>query len=168
MKVVLLIVFTVIFTSVAPAQDITDKPRNVKPPELKEAYKEWSEKDVFWFIARDPRDGYLKLESDEERDRFIDEYWTRLEQDPEIAARNERVERVTYADEHFLDSKTDRGRVYILWGKPDKTVYGRMRVNGREESVPFEVWICDQRNFTFIDPDGAGDFRLIKDEEKVK
>jgi len=165
MRTILFIVLIAIFAAAARAQEIGDNSRNVKA-ELKKVYKEWSEKDVCWFSAIDPRDGYFKLQTDEERDKFIDEYWTRLEQDPEIASKNERVERVTYADEHFQGSRTDRGRVYILWGKPDKIVYGRMRVAGREESVRFEVWTCDGRNFTFIDPDETGNFRLIKDEER--
>jgi GWxTD domain-containing protein len=155
----------------ASAQDTGRKTRNVIP-EIKPVYKEWLEKDVCVIVTRDPRKDYLKLETDEEREKFIDDYWRRLEQDPEIAAKNERVERVTYADEHFtvgtLGSRTDRGRIYILWGGPDKTVHGRMRMAGRDESVRFEIWTCDTQTFTFIDPEGTGDFRLIREEEKMK
>lgn len=172
MRIIFLIILTLIFVPAAHAQETAVQPRNVKPPEIKQVYKEWSEKDVCWFIAGDPRDGYLKLQTDEEREKFIDEYWTSREKDPEYLSKNERIARTVYADEHFtvniLGSKTDRGRVYILWGKSDNTVYGRMRVSSREESVPFEIWTCDGRNFTFIDPDGTGDFRLIREEEKVK
>lgn len=167
-KITLLIIGCIVSTAIA--QDTGDQSRNVRP-EIKQVYKEWLNKDVSWIFTRDQREDYLKLETDDDRDKFIDEYWTRLEEDPGIAAKNERVERTTYADQHFtagaLGSRTDRGRIYILWGSPDKTVHGRMRIAGLEESVRFEMWTWPGQTFTFIDPDGTGNFRLIKDEVTV-
>jgi GWxTD domain-containing protein len=170
MKVLFFVILMVGFLTLpARAQDTADQPRNIKP-ELKQAYKEWSEKDISWLI--DGRERYLKLQTDEEREKFIDDYWTSVEANPGLDVKEGRVERITYADTNFtagvLGSKTDRGRIYLLWGGPDKTVHGRMRIAGRDESVRFEMWTCSGRDFVFIDPDETGDLRLIRDEEKVK
>lgn len=168
MKILILILALVIGVY---SQTDADKPRNVKP-ELKEAYKKWLDTDVCVFISRDPRDAYLKLQTDEERDKFVEDYWNKREAAPLNDFSNDRYERTAYADEHFTSaitgSKTDRGRVCILWGKPEKIERGQMRIAGREDEIPFEKWRCDGLEFIFIDPEKTGDLRLIKDEEKVR
>src|SRR5438067_1948523 len=79
-------------------QDPTDKPRNVKP-ELKKAYKDWLEKDVTYIITDEERKAFKKLETDEERERFIEEFWRRRDPDPdtdENEYREEYYERIAY------------------------------------------------------------------------
>ena len=63
-----------------PAQDPSEKPRNVKP-ELKKAYKDWLAKDVTYIITDDERKAFKKLETDDERERFIEEFWRRRDPD---------------------------------------------------------------------------------------
>src|SRR5216110_384262 len=107
-------------------QDPSDKPRNVKP-ELKKAYKDWLEKDVVYIITDEERKAFKKLQTDEERERFIEEFWRRRDPDPdtdENEFKEEYYERVAYANEHFASGipgwKSDRGRIYIMYGKPDE------------------------------------------------
>src|SRR5882672_1863611 len=107
-------------------QDPSEKPRNVKP-ELKKAYKDWLDKDVAYIITDEERKAFKKLETDDERERFIEEFWRRRDPDPdtdENEFREEYYERVAYANEHYASGipgwKTDRGRIYITWGKPDE------------------------------------------------
>src|SRR5438105_14880816 len=109
------------------AKDPSEKPRNVKP-ELKKAYKDWLEKDVTYIITDEERKAFKKLETDEERERFIEEFWRRRDPDPdtdENEYREEYYERIAYANEHFASGipgwKTDRGRIWIMYGKPDET-----------------------------------------------
>ena len=66
-------------------QDPSEKPRNVKP-ELKKAYKDWLEKDVTYIITDEERKAFKKLETDEERERFIEEFWRRRDPDPDHRA----------------------------------------------------------------------------------
>src|SRR5713101_6998377 len=84
-------------------QDPSEKPRNEKP-ELKKAYKDWLEKDVIYIITDDERKAFKKLQTDEERERFIEEFWRRRDPDPdtdENEFKEEYYERVAYANEHF-------------------------------------------------------------------
>src|SRR3989449_3473360 len=107
-------------------QDPSEKPRNVKP-ELNKAYKDWLEKDVAYIITDEERKALKKLQTDEERERFIEEFWRRRDPDPdtdENEFKEEYYERVAYANEHFASGipgwKTDRGRIWIMYGKPDE------------------------------------------------
>ena len=110
-----------------------EKPRNVKP-ELKKAYKDWLEKDVTYVITDEERKAFKKLATDDERERFIEEFWRRRDPDPdtdENEFKEEYYERIAYANEHFASGipgwKTDRGRIWIMYGKPDelKLIHGR-------------------------------------------
>ena len=64
------------------SQDPMDKPRNVKP-ELKKAYKDWLDKDVTYIITDEERKAFKKLATDDERERFIEEFWRRRDPDPD-------------------------------------------------------------------------------------
>ncbi|HKZ03175.1 MAG TPA: hypothetical protein VJ180_13100, partial [Pyrinomonadaceae bacterium] len=54
------------------SQDPSEKPRTVKP-ELKRAYKDWLEKDVAYIITDEERKAFKKLQTDDEREHFIEE-----------------------------------------------------------------------------------------------
>ena len=107
-------------------QDPTNRARNVKP-ELKKAYRDWLDKDVTYIITDEERKAFKKLATDDERERFIEEFWRRRDPDPdtdENEFKEEYYERIAYANEHFTSGipgwKTDRGRIYITYGKPDE------------------------------------------------
>src|SRR3954466_14876244 len=107
-------------------QDPMNKPRTEKP-EPKKAYKHWLEKAGPYIITDEERKAFKKLETDEERERFIEEFWRRRDPDPdtdENEYREEYYERIAYGNEHFASGipgwKTDRGRIYIVYGKPDE------------------------------------------------
>src|SRR2546422_11644372 len=107
-------------------QDPSEKPRNIKP-ELKKAYKDWVEKDVAYIITDEESKAFKKLQTDDERERFIEEFWRRRDPDPdtdENEFKEEYYERIAYANEHFASGipgwKTDRGRIWIMYGKPDE------------------------------------------------
>src|SRR5512138_1283923 len=63
-------------------QDPSIKPRNVKP-ELKKAYRDWLDKDVTYIITDEERKVFKKLATDDERERFIEEFWRRRDPDPD-------------------------------------------------------------------------------------
>src|SRR5207253_11365757 len=84
-------------------QDPSEKQRNVKP-ELKKAYKDWLDKDVAYIITDEERKAFKKLETDDERERFIEEFWRRRDPDPDTEEnefREEYYERIAYANEHY-------------------------------------------------------------------
>ena len=168
----------------AKGQDPMDKPRNVKP-ELKKAYKDWLEKDVTYVITDEERKAFKKLATDDERERFIEEFWRRRDPDPdtdENEFKEEYYERIAYANEHFASGipgwKTDRGRIWIMFGKPDERETHPMGGNydrpsyhggGSTSTYPFEIWfyrylagVGSGIEIEFVDPTGSGEYRIAR------
>ena len=166
------------------AQDPSQKPRNVKP-ELKKAYKDWLDKDVTYIITDEERKAFKKLATDDERERFIEEFWRRRDPDPdtdENEFKEEYYERIAYANEHFASGipgwKTDRGRIWIMYGKPDGTethpmggMYDRPSYEGggSTSTYPFETWfyrylagVGSGIEIEFVDPTGSGEYRIAR------
>jgi GWxTD domain-containing protein len=166
------------------SQDPMDKPRNVKP-ELKKAYKDWLEKDVTYVITDEERKAFKKLATDDERERFIEEFWRRRDPDPdtdENEFKEEYYERIAYANEHFSSGipgwKTDRGRIWIMYGKPDERETHPMggsyerpsyEGGGNTTTYPFEVWfyrylagVGSGVEIEFVDPTGSGEYRIAR------
>src|SRR5436309_506795 len=169
-------------------QDPSEKTRNVKP-ELNKAYKDWLEKDVAYIITDEERKAFKKLQTDDERERFIEEFWRRRDPDPdtdENEYREEYYERIAYANEHFASGipgwKTDRGRIYIMWGKPDETeshpsggAYNRESYEGggSTSTYPFERWfyrylagVGSGIEIEFVDPTGSGEYRIARNPDE--
>jgi GWxTD domain-containing protein len=169
-------------------QDPSEKPRNVKP-ELKKAYKDWLDKDVAYIITDEERKAFKKLETDDEREHFIEEFWRRRDPDPdtdENEYREEYYERIAYANEHFASGipgwKTDRGRIYIMYGKPDELethpsggTYNRESYEGggSTSTYPFERWfyryiagVGSGVEIEFVDPTGSGEYRIARNPDE--
>lgn len=169
-------------------QDPMSKPRNEKV-ELKKAYKEWLDKDVAYIITDEERKAFKKLETDDEREKFIEEFWRRRDPDPdtdENEYREEYYERIAYANEHYASGipgwKTDRGRIYIMWGKPDETEthpsggsYNRESYEGggSTSTYPFERWfyrylpgVGSGVEIEFVDPTGSGEYRIARNPDE--
>jgi GWxTD domain-containing protein len=186
-----LAVIVTFFISASPAvftqeqqQDPTSKPRNVKP-ELKKAYKDWLDKDVTYIITDEERKAFKKLATDDERERFIEEFWRRRDPDPdtdENEFKEEYYERIAYANEHFSSGipgwKSDRGRIWIMYGKPDEREthpmggsYDRPSYEGGGSTTtyPFETWfyryiagVGSGVEIEFVDPTGSGEYRIAR------
>ena len=67
------------------------------------------------------------LNTDEEREQFIEQFWLRRDPTPDTEEnefKEEHYRRIAYANEHFASGipgwKTDRGRIYITFGPPDE------------------------------------------------
>jgi GWxTD domain-containing protein len=170
------------------SQDPMDKARNVKP-ELKKAYKDWLEKDVTYVITDEERKAFKKLATDDERERFIEEFWRRRDPDPdtdENEFKEEYYERIAYANEHFASGipgwKSDRGRIWIMYGKPDEREthpsggsYDRPSYEGggNTTTYPFEIWfyrylagVGSGVEIEFVDPTGSGEYRIARSPDE--
>lgn len=171
-----------------PSQDPTTKARNVKP-ELKDAYKKWLSTDVDYIITKEEKRAFLALATDEERENFIENFWRRRDPNPDTEEneyREEYYERIAYANEHFTSGipgwKTDRGRIYIAWGKPDSIeshpsggAYDRPSYEGGGSTTtyPFEIWfyrhldnVGDGIEIEFVDPTGTGEYRIARNAQE--
>jgi GWxTD domain-containing protein len=166
------------------SQDPMEKPRNVKT-ELKKAYKDWLDKDVTYIITDDERKAFKKLATDDEREKFIEEFWRRRDPDPdtdENEFKEEYYERIAYANEHFASGipgwRSDRGRIWIMYGKPDEREthpsggsYDRPATEGGGQTTtyPFETWfyryipgVGSGVEIEFVDPTGTGEYRIAR------
>jgi GWxTD domain-containing protein len=157
--------------------------------ELKGAYKTWLNQDVLWIISDEEAKAFKTLSNDEERDAFIEQFWLRRNPNPdspENEFREEHYRRIAYANEHFAAGKpgwkTDRGHIYISFGKPDSIdshpsggSYQRPQDEGGGETstYPFETWhyrylegIGDNIDLEFVDTCQCGDYHFTIDRSE--
>src|SRR5580692_1279399 len=157
--------------------------------ELSKTYKKWLDEDVRWIITDEERAAFKQLSNDEERDNFIEAFWQRRDPTPDTEEneyKEEHYQRIAYSNEHFAAGipgwKTDRGRIYIIYGKPDEIeshpsggTYERpMEEGGGETSTyPFEDWryryiegIGQEVIIEFVDPCMCGEFHMTLDRSE--
>ncbi len=148
------------------AQQSRRVPRNsTAQTELKEVYSKWLTEDVTYIITPLEKLAFMRLTSDKQRERFIEEFWRR--RDPNSASsqnqfRAEYYARIAYVNQNFASGsvvgwRTDRGRIYITYGKPDEV----------QKSSSGEIWTYNRlpnlgrgAKFEFVDNSGTGDFHL--------
>lgn len=90
--------------------------------------KEWARGPVRYLITRDEERAFKKLDNDDARASFVERFWSRRDPTPDTWFNEYRQafwQRVTETNEKFLDSagpgwKTDRGKIYILYGPPER------------------------------------------------
>ena len=127
------------------------------------AYAKWLNEDVIYIIQQAERSAFLALTTDEERDKFIEQFWERRNATPGAPNKfkEEHYRRIAYANEHFASGvagwQTDRGHIYILYGPPDELEVHPRREDWLYHHVP---GVGDNAQVTFVDSTGHGDFRL--------
>ncbi len=157
--------------------------------ELGKTYKKWLDEDVRWIISDEERAAFKQLSNDEERDQFIEGFWQRRDPTPDTVEnefKEEHYARIAYANEHFAAGipgwKTDRGRMYIMYGKPDEIEshpsggqYERpMEEGGGSTSTfPFEQWryrylegVGQEVIIEFVDTCMCGDYHMTMDRSE--
>ena len=114
-------------------------------PKLAEQYKRWLDQDVVYIITDEERKGFLALTTDDQREKFIEDFWQ--VRNPKHGSdtnpyKEEHYARMEYANSHFgRDSNTpgwmtDMGRAYILFGAPTS----RHPFVGYGQIYPMELW----------------------------
>jgi GWxTD domain-containing protein len=154
--------------------------------ELDSPYRTWLNEDVVYIISPEERSAFLQLQTNEEREQFIEQFWLRRSGNPDLPDndfKEEHYRRIAYANEHFASGipgwKTDRGRIYIIWGKPDEIeshptggTYDRPmdEGGGSTTTYPWETWryrylegIQENVVVEFVDPSGTGEYHLTMD-----
>jgi GWxTD domain-containing protein len=157
--------------------------------EISKTYKKWLEEDVVYIITDEERAAFKQLSNDEERDNFIEAFWQRRDPTPDTEEneyKEEHYQRIAYANEHFAAGvpgwKTDRGRIYIVFGKPDEIeshpsggTYERpLEEGGGETSTfPFEDWryryiegIGQEVIIEFVDTCMCGEYHMTLDRSE--
>ena len=170
-----------------PQKNPEEQPRKIKQ-EPKKAYVEWiTDHDLI--LTQSEREAWKRLATDDEREQFILEFWRTRDPDPDTEEnefKEQFYERVAYANEHFSSGKagrlTDRGRIYIKFGKPDSIESHPMggpyerpsyEGGGSTTTYPFEKWfyryIPNVRSgveIEFVDPTGSGEYRIARNPDE--
>src|ERR1700733_6730240 len=120
----------------SPAKETVSKPMTEKQrkkqekklqKELETPYKKWLNEDVGYIISDEEKQAWKRLATDDERQQFIEQFWLRRDPTPDTEEnefKEEHYRRIAYANERFASGipgwKTDRGRIYIMYGPADE------------------------------------------------
>lgn len=171
-------------SGLAQVGDPLNKPRKTEEEKAR-IYDDWVSKDVKYIITEEEKKAFKALKTDEERENFIESFWRRRDPNPDTEEneyREEFYERIAYANENFTSGKpgwmTDRGKIYITWGKPDSVesrpmggAYDRpaWEGGGTTTTYPFEIWfyrylegVGSGIEIEFVDPTGTGEYRIAR------
>jgi GWxTD domain-containing protein len=145
--------------------------------------------EVYYISTPEQRKELKKLISPEDVDRFLEDFWKKLDptpDTPENELRNEYYMRYYHANANFREGstagwRTDRGRVFIIYGPPDEIdpEYTIQQGSITHRIRAFELWMYDRPAgrsrvsnsfcdldlscvaFIFADTDGTGRFTQI-------
>jgi GWxTD domain-containing protein len=142
--------------------------------------------DVVYIITEEERKTFKNLNTDEEREQFIEQFWLRRDPTPDTVEneyKEEHYRRIAYANERFASGiqgwRTDRGRIYITYGPPDEInshpsggTYERPAEEGggTTSTYPFETWryryiedIGTNIEIEFVDTTMSGEYHMTMD-----
>jgi len=141
---------------------------------LPEQYRLWLDEEVVYIITPKERDVFRKLETDRERDIFIEAFWKHRDPTPgtpQNEFKDEHYKRIKYANEYFGRGSsrpgwmTDQGRIYIILGPP-RTVEDFDTITG---VYPVKIWSYEGDpayglptgfNIIFFKKHGIGDYDI--------
>jgi GWxTD domain-containing protein len=149
------------------------KAASTKTSQVPEVYRHWLNEEVNYLITDAERDAFLQLQTNQDRDTFIANFWKIRNPDPTAPsneAKDEHYRRLAYANEQFgfrgADNgwRTDRGMVYITLGTPKQTA----RYLNTKYLRQMEIWFYQSPgpalpvyfSVIFFKPSPSEDFRL--------
>ena len=157
----------------APAAPAAQK--QVLQMSLATPYTKWLTEDVAYIITDRERAAFKSLTTDAEREHFIEQFW--LQRDPtpgtvENEFKEEHCRRIAYANQHYAADipgwKTDRGRIYIVYGPPDEI--DSHPYSNASTPHPYEQWryrfiegVGANVIIEFVDFTGTGAYRMTLD-----
>lgn len=168
----------------------TDKKVKKPKTESDRYFDKWLNEEVTYIITSEERAVFKKLTTAEEKEQFIESFWLRRDPSPgtsENEFKEEHYRRIAFANERYASGipgwKTDRGRIYIMFGKPDEVEshpsggsYQRKfwEGGGTTSTFPFEVWryrhidgVGDDVEIEFVDKSMSGEYRIaLSSDEK--
>lgn len=146
---------------------------SVQETRLEEAHKKWLEEEAVYIITPAEKEVFLKLETDRERDNFIEEFWRQRDPTPGTRRnefREEHYLKIDFANRTFGRGtpvegwRTDRGKFYIMLGRP-----ANIEKYSTFDIHPIEIWYymgnpkLDQEpifRLTFFKRGGTGVYEL--------
>lgn len=142
--------------------------------ELPPRFKKWLEEEVCYIISPLEKEVFLQLQTDRERDLFVEAFWNQRDPTsgtPENEFKEEHYRRINYVNHHFGRGvpkpgwETDRGRIFIILGEP----LGIDHYTGGSQIYNTEVWFYQGLtryglppgfNLVFFQKNGVGEYVL--------
>jgi GWxTD domain-containing protein len=158
-----------LLTPLPAASQARKSPRDLPPQ-----HRRWLEEEVVYIITPKERDVFLQLDTDRERDIFIEAFWKQRDPNPntlENEFRKEHYRRIDHANQNFgKDSpgpgwRSDMGRIYIILGEP----YSVDKFESLTEVFPTIIWFYQGRveeglpnafSVVFFKKSGIGEYGL--------
>lgn len=153
-------------------------------PSTDHDFEQWVNEEVKWIISDLEKKSFINLKLSEEKLSFIAFFWLRRDTNPDTEEnefQTEHCERLR-STEQFTSGdpgwRTDRGRVLIILGPPDRVQTGKKQHewDGKiNDGITYERWYYDHVfglgtniQLTFIDPAGSNEFALTEqDKERI-
>ncbi|MBN2244664.1 MAG: GWxTD domain-containing protein [Candidatus Aminicenantes bacterium] len=124
-------------------------------------------------MTDDEKDIFNHLPSNELRKEFIQEFWEKRDPDPDTEVnefKQEYFRRIEYANERYNEGtpgwKTDRGRIYVYLGAPDKIdeIFNHDATDSNGDPIrgSLLLWVYYRYDFAvqFYDKSGIGHFTM--------
>src|SRR5688572_16296599 len=147
----------------AEPEKLSRRERKDRIARLSDSYREFLQL-VEPIITPEEVNIFLLMESDAQRDRFIDDFWFRRDPDPKTSFnpyREDYLRRVEEVKQLFRNANSDRGRIYLVSGEPTERTSVSMCSYVRE----LEIWrylnhpTLGRATLIFIEA-GPSNFRL--------
>jgi Ca-activated chloride channel family protein len=142
MKRTLVLLLAAVLTAGAFAADekpqLSRRERKERMAKLADAHRQFLI-EVEPIIQQFERDAFLMLETDAQRDTFIEDFWRRRDiaaGTTNHAARAEYYDRLAFVRENFEGISSDRGRMYLVRGRPLDMIEGKCD----QFFVPLHIW----------------------------
>ena len=141
---------------------------------LDKRYQEFLTGPTSYLLTKTERETFQNLKTADERDSFIERFWEIRNPHPGTGTnefKDEFYRRLAYVNSFYgRDAgsdgwRTDRGRTYLLFGRPQTT----MNWSGNQELYPTELWFYSNPGLSelpaffyilFFDRDGIGGYRF--------
>ena len=172
------------------AKPMTDKQKRKAEDrlrkELASPYAKWLDEEVRWIISDEERTAFKRLQTDDEKQAFIEQFWLRRDPTPDTEEnefKEEHYRRIAWANDRFASGipgwKTDRGQIYIKFGPPDENDShtsggpGERPIEeggGETTFFPYEIWryryleCCGSDvQIEFVDPSMTNEYHITMD-----
>jgi GWxTD domain-containing protein len=166
--------WAVLFIAAAVSLAALSGQKKKSPKDLPPNYRKWLEEEVVYIVTAKEKDVFLQLETDREREIFMEAFWKQRDPDPltpENEFKIEHYKRLAYANQ-FLGKegpgagwRSDMGRFHIILGAPQQIE----RYENLTEIYPVVIWFYDGMSkyglpnsfyLMFFKPSGTGEFEL--------
>ena len=94
--------------------------------EMSKEHKKWLDEEVVYIISQNEKEVFKSFTTSGQREEFIDSFWKRRDPTPDTPHNEfneEHYRRIEYVKQRYFEGtagwRSDRGRVYIMFGPPD-------------------------------------------------